>query len=99
MIRGSLRSDSAIRNSGRPVSAASSSTASDSSSRKWRARVSTSACTASRRSPSIRWSRSHASALCTRYARTSSEPGASRLTAAPHGVWCVSVKYGPNRGR
>ena len=30
-------------------------------------------------------------------AATSSEPGASRLTAAPQGVWCGSVKYGPER--
>ena len=26
------------------------------------------------------------------------DPSSSRLTASPHGVWCLSVKYGPKRG-
>ena len=40
-------------------------------------------------------SRSHISALPMRKARTSSDPGWSRLTAGPHGVTCAVVKYGP----
>ena len=31
--------------------------------------------------------------------RTSRLPGPSRLTAAPHGVWVRSVKYGPKSDR
>ena len=60
--RGSLRSLSAISDSGRPNCSASASVSADSSSRMWTAVVSTSACTASRRSPSAWKSRIHRSA-------------------------------------
>ena len=57
---------------------------------------STSAWIASSRSPS-RWkSRIHASAAWQIHSRTASERSSSRLTALPHGVAYLSVKYGPN---